>query len=107
MQKKVTIILNRGNNSINNSSNKTILKKKGNTFGKNHKCKKVVYEGESDSDPEIEESQHTPDEDLIKRKKKKRKNSLLQKEIIKYFTIEIKMQREISDKVFLGKTVSS
>ena len=37
MQKKVAIILNRGNNSINNSSNKTILKKKGNTFGKNHK----------------------------------------------------------------------
>ena len=66
-----------------------------------------MYEGESDSDTEIEESQHTLDEDLIKRKKKKRKNSLLQKEKIKYFTIEIKMQREISDKVFLGKTVSS
>ena len=66
-----------------------------------------MYVGESDSDPEIEESQHTLDEDLIKRKKKKRKNSLLQKEKIKYFTIEIKMQSEISDKVFLGKTVSS
>ena len=64
---------------------------------------KVIYEEESDSEPEIEESQYVPEEkEEIKEPKKepaqKRKNN-----IFDYLNNDAK---EISDKVFLGNTVS-
>ena len=66
-------ILNKGTNSTKNTNSQSIFIKKGNTLGKNnHKnIKKLVHEEESDSEPEIEESQYTPEEeeDIVKEKK--------------------------------------
>ena len=81
-------ILNRGTNSTKINSNKNILAEKENTLGKSNqkKYKKVVYEEESDSEPEEEESQHIPEEqEEIKEPKvenkqpaQKRKNNILE-----------------------------
>ena len=66
-------ILNRGTNSTSNSNNETIFKKEENTFGKKHKTNiKKIYEQKNDSEPEIEESQYTPEEDLIEKEKEKK-----------------------------------
>ena len=60
----------------------------------------------SDSEPEIEEGQYETEEEKedIEREKKRQTN-LPRKEKIIYLSIWIKMQREISDKVFLGDSV--
>ena len=66
--------------------------------------KKIVYEEETDSEPEAEESQYAPEDEPIEQKKEKNKYNLKIKEKIKYLVIETKMQREIShfsDKVFV------
>ena len=66
------------------------------------KYKKVVYEEESDSEPE-EKSEYIHDEtEEIEEPKKKQTHK---KEKIISFSIST-MQREIRDKVFLGNTVS-
>ena len=55
-------ILNKGLNSTKNNKNISIEKK--NTLGKNnYNNKKVIYKEESDSKPEIKESQYVPKED--------------------------------------------
>ena len=83
--KDTSKILRKGTNSISSSNNRTILKEKGNTLGKNHKkYKKVVYEEESDSEAEVEESQYVPVEEFIEEGKEeetkqpvpKRKNKI-------------------------------
>ena len=87
-------ILNKDPNSTKHNKNISIEKK--NTLGKNNNNKKVIYKKEKDSEPEIEESQYLPEEDDDIEEKKKRWSNLPKKE----------KRREISDKVFLGNTVS-
>ena len=73
-------ILHRGTNSTSNSNNETIFKKKENTFGKKtHKNIKKIYEQNSDSEPEIEESQYTPEDDLIEGEKEEKKQPALKR----------------------------
>ena len=86
-------ILNKGLNSTKNNKNISIEKK--NTLGKNNNNnKKVIHKDESDSKPEIKESQYVLEEDDDIEEEKKRGEQPPQK------------RREISDKVFLGNTVS-
>ena len=55
---------NKSTNSTKNNNNKSFLTGEENTLGKNNqqKYKKLVYEEESDSEPELEESQYVPEE---------------------------------------------
>ena len=66
-----------------------------------------MYKEESDSEPEVDKSEYVPGETEEEIEKLKiGKNSLLKKEKIIFLNTYITMQREISDKVFLGNTVS-
>ena len=90
-------ILNRGTDSISNSNNKTIFKKKENTFGKKHKKNiKKIYEQKSDSEPEIEESQCTPEEDLIEEEKEEKKQPALKRtnKIFDYLNKDAKRNKQ-------------
>ena len=62
------------------------MKTKENALSKNHKnkYKKVVYEEESDSKPEVEESQYTSVGDLIKKEKEEEKKQPAPKRKRKY-----------------------
>ena len=55
---------NKSTNSTKNNNNKSFLTGEENTLGKNNqqKYKKLVYNEESDSEPELEESQYVPEE---------------------------------------------
>ena len=74
-------IQNRGTNSTRNNNSRNILTEKGNFSGKNNlkkKHKRVVYEEESFTEPEVEESEYVPEEteEEIKKSKVGKKTTL-------------------------------
>ena len=72
-------ILNKGLNITKNNKNISIEKK--NTLGKNNNTnKKVIHKDESDSKPEIKESQYVLEEDDDIEEEKKGVNNLPKKE---------------------------
>ena len=59
--KEYIININKGLNNINNRNNNKNLYRKKNIFSRDSKkYKRVVYEEETDSEPEAEEIQYTP-----------------------------------------------
>ena len=91
-------ILSKGTNSIRNNYNKNILIGTENTLGKNNqKNIKVIYEEESDNEPEIEESQYEPEEEKedIEEEKKETKQSpqKRKKKIFEYMNKDVKRNK--------------
>ena len=76
-------ILSKGTNSTKNSNSKNIFKKRKNTLCKNNqKYEKVVYEEESDCEPEEEESKYIPEETEEIEEPKKEENTHKKQKLI-------------------------
>ena len=75
------------------------------------KHKRVVYEEESDSEPEVDESEYVPEETEEETEKfkigKKQTPPKRKNYVFEYLNNDVKRNREITDKIFLGNTISS